>query len=172
MCAQKCSYSPLDGDHVAFIPCMCLVKAPTMAAMRSKAITLMWPLGRLQRGRQREWERERGKVVENCATNTSEASRDISLCITPAACRRHDKLFPRLEIVCKVRSAIKIRGRIGRTEANWPSMAHLISHWKAIYAHASFDTELESKSHRSASNAVEWMIFASAMIKVSEKESE
>lgn len=46
---QKCSYSPLDGACVDFIACMCLVKAPTMAAIRSKAITLMWPFGKLKK---------------------------------------------------------------------------------------------------------------------------
>lgn len=91
-----------------------------MAAMRSKAITLMWPLGRLQQKRERERESV-VKVVENAAQQMP--SRPPGTCLSisrPAAARQLTAARPinysLSEIVCKVRSAIKIRGRIGTSQ--------------------------------------------------------
>lgn len=62
MWRQKCSYSPLDGAWAAFIACMCLVNAPTMAAIRSKAAILMWPFAKLE-------ERKKGGKADNISAS-------------------------------------------------------------------------------------------------------
>lgn len=96
------------------------------------------------------------KVVENAAQQMPSWPPGTCLSISrPAAARPIN--YSLSEIVCKVRSAIKIRGRIGTSQLlrQWRVW---LAHWKAIYAHASFDFELESDAD--ASTAAEWMIFA------------